>query len=192
MFTEIDRGLRLWHVLAAFAVAASLGAFLGFVAQPRLQDYSGGLDIFDMRMAGYGHDDAVAMLSALGSEGRAYYRSVQFADIAFPPAWFFATALGFLYMTRPGARFAAPLAESARFAVVAIAGMALVLDWSENVVVFMMLMGDGTPSASLVGLGSLLTVVKGLAYLAVVAALVVAGALALPRGLTQRRLAPGP
>lgn len=146
MFADVDRELKAWHVLGALAVALALGSFLGFVASPRLQDYSSGLDIFDMRMAGYGHDDAVAMLAALGPDGRAYYRGTQLADIFFPPAWFLAISLMFLFLSRPGERFAAPLPESVRISVVTVAFMAMLLDWSENIVVFIMLMGDGRPS----------------------------------------------
>ncbi len=186
MFADVDRELKAWHVLGALAVALALGSFLGFVASPRLQDYSSGLDIFDMRMAGYGHDDAVAMLAALGPDGRAYYRGTQLADIFFPPAWFLAISLMFLFLSRPGERFAAPLPESVRISVVTVAFMAMLLDWSENIVVFIMLMGDGRPSTSLVGLGSLLTSAKGLAYIAAFAALVVTAALTIVRGLTGR------
>ena len=190
MFAELDRELTPWHVVGALLVALALGSFLGFVSLPRLSEYTGGIDVFDPRMAGYTHDDAVAILQALGADGKAYYRGTHLLlDVFFPPAWFLATVFVFLWFTRPGARFAVPLQEDLRLIVVIVALFGLLLDWGENAVVFTMLMGDGEPSTSLVGLGSLFTYLKSIAYIVAAAAVVVTVILAVIRGLASRSAA---
>ncbi len=172
MFADIDRDLKPWHVIGALALALVLGYYLVGVSGPRLEEYSGGLEIFDMRMAGYTENDAVTLLAALGPEGNSYYRGSQLFDIFFPPAWFLATAFVVIWFSRPGRAFSAPMVEGVRLVIITVAAFAFLLDWGENIIVFIMLMGDGHPNPTLVELGSTVTYMKGIAYLVSFAGLV--------------------
>lgn len=74
--------LIFWALLAAMT-----GVYLTMLlwSLPHLSDVSGGLLMFDMRPGGYTPDEAHEILSALGSEGRAFYLNVQHPlDTAYP------------------------------------------------------------------------------------------------------------
>lgn len=190
MFRAIDRGLTAFHAIAAAVIAAALYASLIAVAGPRLARLADGLTVFDLRFTGYSHAEAVALLAVLGAEGRGYYRGLpMLLDAVFPAFMFLATAGLFLWLTRPGRRFSVPLGDNQRLAVVAVAGLALVLDWAENVVVFLLL-SDGDPSRGLVALGSTFTGLKWSAYAVALAALLVTLMLAVARGSVVRSDAP--
>lgn len=184
MFATIDARLRFWHVIMFWGVAGAAGAFLGLVSVPHLRELAGGLDPFDMRMTGYSYDEAVRLLGALGEEGSRYYRSVQIpVDIIFPPAEFLALSALFLWLTKPGRRFALPLPDGLRLLVVAVALVGFLGDWGENIVQFVMLSGSGDPANTLAHLGSALTVIKGFALILAMAAVAVTAILAVIRGL---------
>ena len=187
MFADIDRGVTPLHVIGAIIIALALYAFLWFIAGPRLDELTGGVLPFDVRLTGYTQEEAVAVLAALGEEGSRYYLgTVMIVDIFFPAFMFLATASLFLWLTRPGQRFSAPLPEGMRLAVLVLALFAFLLDWGENIVVFLMLMGDGHPSGTLVNLGSTFTYLKTIAYILSFAALVITAVLAVIRGFTAQ------
>jgi hypothetical protein len=188
VFDRVDSGLRGWHVALLWVIALTVGAFLGFVTGPRLMELSGDVAIFDVRFTGYGHDDAVAILTALGEEGRRYYRNVQLiVDFLFPPLLFLAVASAFLYFSRSFGRFSLPLPEGFRLMVVALALIGGVCDLGENLSVLAMLLGDGEPTEALVNLGSMFTMVKSAALTLAIAATAVTIVLALIRGLFSRQ-----
>ncbi len=67
--------------------AVMLGVYLVMVlwSLPLLMADAGGLPAFDLRPAGYSHDEAQAFLAALSPEGRAFYLDVQqWLDTAYP------------------------------------------------------------------------------------------------------------
>lgn len=188
MFRRIDHTLSSWHVAALWLLAAAVMAFLVLVSLPELDRISGGVQIFDMRMTGYAVGDATAILAALGDHGRRYYRSVQLlGDLFLPPLLFLAQASLFLRLTRPGGRFALPLSENIRVAVVGTALVGFLADWGENAAILAMLLGPDPPSAVLVGLGSTLTTLKAGGLTLSLAALVVTIVLAAMRSLFARR-----
>ncbi|MCE1237106.1 MAG: hypothetical protein LWW93_12220 [Hyphomicrobiales bacterium] len=81
-------------VVAIVTATIVLFAAMHLVTLPRLRDMAGGLQVFDLRFLGYDRTDAVALLRALGSEGRAEYLRVQLRlDDAFAPLYGLALSL---------------------------------------------------------------------------------------------------
>lgn len=75
-------------VVAVSTAAAVLFAVMQVVTLPRLTAMAGGLAPFDLRFFGYDRTDAIALLRALGGEGRAEYLRVQLRlDDAFAPLY---------------------------------------------------------------------------------------------------------
>lgn len=83
MQTQISSPATRAAVFGAAAVAVYLTMVL--ITLPHLEAQSG-FTPFDMRPAGYGPEEAGALLSALGDEGRSYYVNRQLLLDAFYPA----------------------------------------------------------------------------------------------------------
>lgn len=80
--------LTIGVVVALTSAMIVLFAVMHLVTIPRLRDMAGGLAPFDLRFFGYDRADAVALLRALGSEGRAEYARVQLRlDDVFAPLY---------------------------------------------------------------------------------------------------------
>ena len=168
VFDRIDRGLKAWHVVAFIVIALGLGAIVGLATAPHIRDLTG-LEPFDLRFNGYDFEEAVALLTALGSEGRSYYSgSHLIADTFFAPFLFLAVSSLFLWLTRPGHRFSVPLNESIRLIIVALAFLAFGMDILENIGLWVVV-GSGVEPATGVVAGT--SVVSGLKWLAMAGAL---------------------
>lgn len=168
VFDRIDRGLKPWHVIAFVVIALGLGAIVGLATGPHIRDLTG-LEPFDFRFNGYDFEEAVALLTALGSEGRSYYSgSHLIADTFFAPFLFLAVSSLFLWLTRPGQRFSVPLNESIRLIIVALAFLAFGMDILENIGLWV-IVGSGVEPATGVVAGA--SVVSGLKWLAMAGAL---------------------
>lgn len=75
-------------IVALTSAMVVLFATMHLVTIPRLRDMAGGLAPFDLRFLGYDRADAVALLRALGPEGRAEYARVQLRlDDVFAPLY---------------------------------------------------------------------------------------------------------
>jgi hypothetical protein len=119
--------LRVLLVACAVAMVAVAATMLGW-SVPRIVALGGGQP-FDVRFFGYGHREAVDFLTALGSDGRAFYDTVQLRlDTAFPILYF--VSLSWLLASILGwAGVGAPL----RIVVaIVIVGIPTVLDFAEN------------------------------------------------------------
>lgn len=74
--------LLFWVVLALSVLNYAIMAVWSL---PALQNMAGGLLPFDLRTEGYSHDEAIALLDALGDRGAAFYLDVQHKlDITYP------------------------------------------------------------------------------------------------------------
>ncbi len=186
VFDRVDRGLKPWHVLAFIVIALGLGAILGLVTGPHLRDITG-LDTFDLRFNGYSHAEATELLTALGSDGRSYYATSQLiTDFIFAPFLFLAVSSLFLWLTRPGHRFAVPLHENIRLVVVALSFAAMATDLIEDVCIWIML-GYGTdPASGVVAMSSAVSGVKWLALAGSIAALAATIIVAIIRGVSTQ------
>ncbi len=171
------RALRILVGLAAVAMVAVMATMLGW-SVPRLVEL-GGAHPFDVRFAGYGHDDAVVLLTRLGPEGRAFYDGVQLRlDTAFPILYFVAlSALLAAILGRAGV--ACPWRA---IVAVVVVGVPTALDFAENAGIRDMLrLAPDAVTAEMVARASFWTTTKWQAAGFGVAVALVGSAVALAR-----------
>ena len=186
VFDRIDRGLKPWHVAAFIVVALGLGAIVGLATGTHIRDLTG-LEPLGFRFNGYDFEEVVALLTALGSEGRSYYSgSHLIADTFFVPFMFLAVSSLFLWLTRPGQRFAVPLHEHIRLIVVALAFVAFGTDILENIALWVIVGSGVEPAAGVVAGADVFSGVKWLAMAGALAGLLATIIIAVIRGASSR------
>lgn len=205
-----DNRISIGHVIVFLVIAVALGAYLAFVTGPHLREAieageatiietpaegAAALDeehaeeehavtLLDMRYLGYHDEDVVNLKAALGDEDESYYTGNHMvADLFFAPAFFLAFSSLFIFLTKPGRRFAIPLPEGVRLVVLSIGLTAFVADVGENICLWI-IMGSEDPANGILFLGTTLTGVKWLAYTAAAAAIVATLILAVLRGMS--------
>ncbi|NMS52567.1 hypothetical protein HKB18_01865, partial [Vibrio parahaemolyticus] len=77
MFRGISSHVSGKLILVLFAAANAVYMVMLIYSIPKLMQYTGGLPLFDMSPLGYSYPDALALLAALGEEGRSVYVSIQ-------------------------------------------------------------------------------------------------------------------
>ncbi len=140
--------------LVCGAIAATIYMLMIGVTLAHIQAVSGHVP-FDMRPLGYRYADAVALLQALGEEGRGYYLSRQLPLDTFYPAMLALTLIATVSWFGQG------LANSklARFGIVSALGCAL-FDYAENIGVALLICNWPDVSAPLVFAASTVTIIK--------------------------------
>lgn len=129
-----DMVQRLVFTVLATATLGLLAVML-FWSLPHLGPATEGR-VFDLRFTGYGHDEAVAYLKALGPAGRAFYDEVQLQlDTAFP-ILYLATLSALLGAILDWAGFTGRVRLFVAFVVVAIPTL---FDFAENAAIREML-----------------------------------------------------
>ena len=153
-------------VLAVLAVAIVYWAVMVFGTLAQLRALAGGLDAFDLRPIGYGHAEAVQLLTALGEPGRDFYARVQLRlDMVYPALYALSRALLLWWLTAPG-RIAGrswPVAVRAILLVPPV--MAAVFDYRENAAIAAMLASGPGLDPGVAAAASLMTQVKSMAGL---------------------------
>lgn len=192
VFERIDRDLQPWHVIAFIVVAIGLGAILGLSMGPQVRDLAVAeadtVQIFDLHYGGYTEAEAEIVLEELGDEAQSYYAAPYLVvDTLLIPFLFLAISSLFLWLTRPGQRFAVPLHENIRLVVVALAFVAMITDLAENIGVWLMLGAAETPPTAVIALSGISTGVKWLALSGAVAALAATIIIALIRGVSSQQ-----
>jgi hypothetical protein len=77
---------RLTAFWLLFAVWLAVYAVMILWSLPTISEAAGGSTPFDLRPGGYSFEEAVAFLTALSAEGRAFYLNVQHRfDLVYPP-----------------------------------------------------------------------------------------------------------
>ena len=141
-----------------------------------------GLRAFDMRPTGYSLADALALISALGEEGRRVYLTVQVPlDTVYPALLAISSASSLYWLSQS-------FGSTARWyrAVATVAYCAAIADYAENgLIVWMINAGLGVPQ-TLVSAASLATVSKSILSTIVFATLLIALAEFAVRRLRQR------
>lgn len=156
------RRILFWAVILATGVV-----YLTMVlwSLPEIARQAGGIPPFDMRPTGYSAEEARAFLSALGDEGRAFYRDVQhWLDLAFPGLFALSLILGFLKLAPR------PLALVLSAVAIASAGF----DWSENAAVAGLLAAPD-PTDAAIAAASRMTVLKSVCVTVALTALLLLG-----------------
>jgi len=181
--------IRWHHIALALALVAALDAYELLVTLPELERLAGA-PIFDMRVGGYAHVEAVRLLAALGETGRWYYLSRHIpADTALALIEAVAIIAIVLRATRPGARYAVTVPPVWRGAMLTAPLLTLIFDLGENALVAHMLV-TAAPGPTQVALASTLTQVKWVCASLSIALAVVLPATALARGRARSRPQP--
>ncbi len=141
-----------------------------------------GVRAFDMRPTGYTYADALALLSALGEEGRRVYLSMQIPlDTVYPALLAISSASSLYWLSQSSG-------ATARWyrAVAVVAYLAAIADYAENgLIVWMLDFGLGVPEA-LVTAASLASVSKSILSTVVFTTLLIALAEYAVRKIHQR------
>jgi hypothetical protein len=207
-----DNRISIGHVIVFLVIAVALGAYLAFVTGPHLRDAieageativetpaegaavlaveadnaddeDAAIRLLDMRYLGYEHEDVDALKNVLTDDDESYYTGNHLvADFFFAPAFFLAFSTLFIFLTKPGRRFAIPLPEGVRLVVLSLGLIAFVADILENITLWIV-MGSADPANGILFAGTTLTGIKWLAYSAAAAAIVATLVLAILRGL---------
>ncbi|SDQ73006.1 hypothetical protein [Pseudovibrio sp. Tun.PSC04-5.I4] len=154
MFLQFSPQARRAFVFGVAGITIYLFMVLGTLAN--LEALSG-LKPFDMRPAGYGPEDAHALLASLGEAGRKYYLERQLLLDALYPALLALTLSNFFYLTGNGLN----VGKLVRAGVI-ISWLAASLDYVENACIAAMLkLWPEIPNA-LVNVASLATISKSI------------------------------
>ncbi|CUH46709.1 hypothetical protein [Ruegeria atlantica] len=141
-----------------------------------------GVRAFDMRPNGYSYADALALISALGEEGRRVYLTMQIPlDTMYPALLAISSASSLYWLSQS-------FGSTARWyrAVAAVAYLAAIADYAENgLIVWMLNAGLGVPEA-LVTATSLASVSKSIFSTIVYTTLLIALAEFAIRRMRQR------
>ena len=141
-----------------------------------------GIRAFDMRPTGYSFADALALISALGEEGRRLYLTVQIPlDTVYPALLAISSASTLCWLSQS-------FGSTARWyrAVAAVAHIAAIADYAENgLIVWMLKAGLDVPQ-SLVSAASLATLSKSVLSTVVFTTLLIALAEFAMRRIRQR------
>jgi hypothetical protein len=178
-------------VVALLVLSVALWAPLSFVTVPHLQQSAGGLPPFDVRLRGYGYEEARALLLALGEAGRAYYLNPELVlDTIFPPIYAASGALALWWLTMPGRLCDGAVPMAWRVTLVAFPVAELVFDGVENFCIAKMIWTWPDLSPGLVRVASLATQLKFVAAAPTLISLVVLVVAAARRAISRPRQKP--
>lgn len=145
------------NVLIALVLFIALAAGVLPRAEARLLAYSGGRGPLDLRVTGYGPEEALATVEALGSEGRAFYATVELtADVVYPAVYtaFLVLLLGWAL------RRAAPAAGHPAHRLLPLPFLVTGADLLENVAIVTLLLAHPSAPAAVARAAGVLTVLK--------------------------------
>ncbi len=152
----IKRNLSGRKVLLFFLLANVVYAIMIFYSIPKLEAYSGGLKILDMRPSGYDVPYVRSLFAALGEEGRNLYLTLQIPlDLLYPGLFgiSYALLLGY-FLKKLGKQ------ETNYFYLVFLPLAAGFFDYLENFGIINLLRNYPEISTSVVNITSIFTVIK--------------------------------
>jgi hypothetical protein len=163
MLSFLSGIVRPWHIFTGILIVAALDLSILLITGPRLLEYSGGTLPFDARLMGYSLKESEAYHTALGGEGRNYYRMVFIpADSLLAIIEGITLAIILLWFTRHDGRYSLPSGLYARSALLALVMAATAADLRENWLTHSILAVELPLPQTLVASASLATQVKAL------------------------------
>ncbi|MCK6264257.1 hypothetical protein KP803_13330 [Vibrio sp. ZSDE26] len=156
MFQRVQSRASGKRVLVLFLAANAVYLTMVIYSIPMLMEYSGGVPIFDMTPLGYSYQEAMALLTALGEEGRNAYISIQLTlDLLYPAlfALCYFTLVQWLIVT-------GKLTHRIWLYLSIIPIFACVFDYAENICVWLMIQGYPVIPEKLVVTSSVFTLAK--------------------------------
>ena len=188
MINRLAKGLetvtfKLW--LLFLLMSQSIYAIMQSYSIPRICQEAGGLQIFDMNPLGYTYEYAHKFLLQLSEEGYTLYLHVQLPlDILFPILNGLTGLSTFILLLRLYNKVkntsASSIYSSFSKAALALPLVAMLFDYLENIMIFMMLSYKAAVPIILVYVASTFTIIKSIStlvfYIVVIAILLVNGA----------------
>ncbi len=158
MFRGISSHVSGKLVLVLFAAANAVYMVMLIYSIPKLMQYTGGLPLFDMSPLGYSYSDALALLAALGEEGRSVYVSIQLVlDLFYPILFALCYSALLQWLTTVG-----KLSNRLWSYLIVLPMLVCLFDYAENIGIWFMLTDYPDISENLVTLSSLFTLIKSL------------------------------
>lgn len=187
MINRLAKGLetvtfKLW--LLFLLMSQSIYVIMQSYSIPRTNQEAGGLLIFDMHPLGYTYEYAHQFLSQLSEQGYTLYLHVQLPlDILFPILNCLTGLSTFILLIRLYNKVkhtsVLPIYSSFSKAALALPLVAMVFDYLENIMIFMMLSYKAAVPISLVYVASTFTIIKSIStlvfYIVAIAILLVNG-----------------
>ena len=178
MLKWIETRANGWTVLVFLALALGLYLTMVLGTIPTIRAESGGVEVFDLRFAGYSEADARLILSSLPESARAYYGRVQIPiDFAYPAAMALFGAFALAWARRrvhiPRWSLVLPFVPAA-------------FDYLENI--FVLLMLSGSDSTPIVTAASIWTISKSVSTTVVMTGLVAVIAVYVYKSMASRRV----
>jgi hypothetical protein len=145
----LQKHIKKKQIILLIAAYIAIVAVMGLLIIPAILKNAGGMNIFDLKAAGYGLNYANSFISAIGAKGRAVYLFAQLPlDMIFPVVY------SLLYLA-----LADKALKKINITMFAAIMVLCVSDYAENISVYLMLL-SGKLSASLVTAASVFTVTK--------------------------------
>lgn len=146
-------------VTALLFITNTIYGVMIFWSLPKLQEYSGGMPVFDMSPFGYSLESASMLLDSLGSKGIQFYKEVQIRlDLLYPLGFIFTYSISNMWLFGKTEQWRVFGKVGAFFAVVA--GLS---DYVENFYILKMLNNYPDISEELVYSSSVATTLKSTA-----------------------------
>ncbi len=155
MFKHLGSKVTGKRVIALLIVTNLVYFFMLGYSIPKLMGYSSGLPIFDMSPTGYSYDEALALLTALGREGREFYYTQLAIDLLYPALFAACYFSLFQWLIKWG-----ETRHQIWQWVSLLPIFAAVSDYAENMAIWLMLSDFPAISHLLVTVSSALTITK--------------------------------
>lgn len=155
MFEHLGSKVSGKMVIALLVVTNLVYFFMLGYSIPKLMEYSSGLPIFDMSPTGYRYEDALALLTALGNEGRAFYHTQLAIDLLYPALFVACYFALFQWLMKWGNTKSHVWQWVSLLPIFAAAS-----DYAENMAIWLMLSDFPGLSSLLVTVASALTITK--------------------------------
>jgi hypothetical protein len=155
MFKHLGSKVSGKRVIALMVITNLVYVFMLVYSIPKLMEYSSGLPIFDMSPTGYSYDEALALLTALGNDGRQFYHTQLAIDLLYPALFAVCYFALFQWVMKWGNTRNQIWQWVSLLPIVAAA-----FDYAENMAIWLMLSEFPTLSHLLVTVSSALTMMK--------------------------------
>jgi hypothetical protein len=182
MFKARDSRISGKRVLLLFVAANAVYITMLAYSIPKLMQYSNNLPLFDMSPLGYSYQEAEALLSALGEEGRSVYVSLQLMlDLFYPILFALCYVSLFQWLINVG-----KLTGRFWLYLPIVPVCVCLFDYAENIGIWFMLTDYPFLSESLVTTSSSLTVIKSVLTMIYFTGLISAFCVIVVRWLSER------
>jgi hypothetical protein len=133
VLSVLDRHIRAWHLWVANSLAVAWFVAIAIASRLALPDVGLFRCPVGFCAAGYSPDALRAILTDIGADGRAFLQdTLRPLDMVLPGLLLIAFVITYAWFSRSGERFAVPLAQGARYGLLAVPVLYCLADYGEN------------------------------------------------------------